>query len=66
MSGYLIAVHYTDSNTSIAHDILIGVENGDFPDQATAIAAAKATVTSYVQGKGQVPTSMVALVSATR
>lgn len=66
MSGYLINVHYTDSNTSIAHNVLLGVENGDYPDQTTAIAAAKVCVTAYVQGRGQVPTAMTALVSATR
>lgn len=64
MSGYLIAVHYTDN--SVARTVIAGVDDGMFPDQATAITATKTQVTTFVTEKGQTPVSMVALVSATR
>lgn len=64
MSGYIIAVHYT--NNSVAQTVLLGVDTGMFPDQATAVTAAKSTVMAMQTAKGQTPLSMVALVSATR
>jgi hypothetical protein len=66
MAGYLIAVHYTDANTSTAKTVLIGVANGEFPDQASAIAAAISNVTAYRTSRGEAPISVTALVSATR
>lgn len=64
MAGYLIAVHYTGN--SIAKTVLIGVADGAFPDQATAIAAAKTAVTDYRTAHGETPIGMIALVSQTR
>jgi hypothetical protein len=64
MAGYLIAVSYTDN--SVAKTVLIGVPDGAFPDQATAIAAAKSSVVAHRTDHGEVPLNVVALVSQTR
>jgi hypothetical protein len=66
MAGYLIAVHYTDSNTSKAQTVLMGVPDGIWPDQATAISQTQAATVAYVTAKGQAPISIATLVSATR
>jgi hypothetical protein len=66
MAGYLIAVHYTDSNTSLANTVLMGVEDGFYPDQATAISQTQTAVVAYRTLRGENPINVVTLVSATR
>jgi hypothetical protein len=66
MAGYLIAVHYTDSNTSQARTVLCGVQDGLYPNQATAIAQTQATVVAYRTAKGENPINIATLVSQTR
>jgi hypothetical protein len=64
MAGYLIAVNYTDGG--VAKQVLWGVGDGEFPDQATAIANTITVVTAYRTAHGETPLNAVALVSATR
>lgn len=64
MAGYLIAVNYKVLGVS-AH-MIIGVPNGEFPDQASAQAAAGTSATNYRASKGETITNVVTLVSATR
>src|SRR4029077_15205395 len=67
MAGYLIAVTFKSGGTGTPHVVLLGVDDGMFPDQATAIAGAKACVTSFWTDKdGVAPTNMSALVNQTR
>jgi hypothetical protein len=65
MSGYLIAVIYKDNGVT-PHTTLMGIENGMYPNQATAIQAAKDRATAIATAKGQIVTNLAALVSATR
>ncbi len=62
MAGYLIAVNYTDGG--VAKQVLWGVADGEFPDQATAIADTISAVTIYRIGHGEVPLNVVAIVNA--
>jgi hypothetical protein len=64
VAGYLIAINYTASG--VAKQVLWGVGDGEFPDQATAIANTTTAVTAYRTAHGETPLSVVALVSATR
>jgi hypothetical protein len=64
MAGYLIAVHYTDN--AVPKTVLWGVADGEFPDQATAIANTITVVTAYRTAHGEAPLNPIALVSATR
>ena len=64
MAGYLIAVNYT--NNSVPKTVLVGVADGQFADQASAIASSVSFVTSYRTAHGETPLNVTALVSATR
>jgi hypothetical protein len=66
MAGYLMAVNYTDSNTLLAHTVLWGVGDGEFPDQISAITNTTSVVVAYKTSRGENPTGVVTLVSATR
>jgi hypothetical protein len=64
MSGYLMAVHYTNGSTP--RTILVGIPDGAFPDQATAISFITTEITNTAIQRGETPTGVVTLVSATR
>lgn len=64
MAGYLIAVNYKVNGVS--HQVLLGIDDGLYPDQATAISSAISTVTNFKANKGEAITNVAALVSATR
>lgn len=65
MAGYLVAVAYKLAGVS-QPAILFGVDNGMFPDQATAINFTTSTVTSILTAKGLSPTNVAGLVNQTR
>lgn len=64
MASYLISVNY--KVLGVSHTVLLGVENGIFPNQEAVMAAAKTTVANYRAGHGETITNVVALVSLTR
>jgi hypothetical protein len=68
MSGYLMAVTFKSGKTGTAQVELLGIEDGMYPNQTAAIAAAKVFVTAFwtVKDDGFAPTNMAALVSQTR
>lgn len=67
MSGYLMAVTFKHGGTGIAGIIKLGIQDGQFPDQATAISQTVSFITTYLTGKeGIAPTNVNALVSQTR
>ena len=67
MAGYLMAVTFKHGGTGTAGVVLLGIPDGMFPDQATAITASKAAVTTLETNKdGIAPTNMAAIVSQTR
>jgi len=64
MAGYLIRVNY--KVLGVSKSVMFGVQDGLFPDQASAISDAITRVTNYRAGHGETITNVSALVSATR
>lgn len=67
MAGYLMAVTFKHGGTGTAGIIKLGIQDGQFPDQATAISQGVAIITAFLTAKeGIAPTNVAALVSQTR
>lgn len=62
-----MAVTFKHGGTGTAGVIKLGVDDGIYPDQATAISQTVSVITAYLTAKdGIAPTNVAALVSQTR